>query len=140
MGNRAVITRHRHARAASIYLHWNGGRASVEAFLEAARRLGLRHVGADDAAFFDRLADMIAAHFFGCRVGFTVYRQPLGRADCDNRDNGLYQIDDNLTIIGREFAPRHEEVDPDKTREIVETIMQRAPVFNFPPPAAGGEP
>ena len=139
MGNRAVIARHRHPRAAAVYLHWNGGRASVEAFLEAARRLGLRHVGADDASFFDRLAEMIAVHFFGGRVGFTVYRYELGRADCDNRDNGLYLIDDDLMIVGREFAPRYEETDPAKTDTIADAISSRAPCFNDPPPLAPGQ-
>jgi hypothetical protein len=133
MGNRAVITYRRHPAAPCVYLHWNGGRASVEGFLEAARRLGLRHVGADDAAFFDRFAGLVARHFFGCEVGFTVYRHRLGQADRNNGDNGVFRIDDELQIVGREFAPRVEEVNPGKTRDIVELIVARAPVFNFGP-------
>jgi len=43
MGNRAVITFATYTNAPAIYLHWNGGRASVEGFLSAARQLGLRH-------------------------------------------------------------------------------------------------
>ena len=33
MGNRAVITKDRDLYGIGVYLHWNGGRDSVEAFL-----------------------------------------------------------------------------------------------------------
>ena len=46
MGNRAIISYREDGQdkqlAPSIYLHWNGGRDSVEAFLEASQTLGIR--------------------------------------------------------------------------------------------------
>lgn len=128
MGNRAVITASTAPNAPSIYLHWNGGRASVEGFLQAARHLSIRGT---DAATFDRIAELVATHFFGCEVGMTVYREPFGRTDSDNWDNGTYLIDVDLQIVGRKFQrQREEEVNPGKTRGIFEHIVQRAPVFN----------
>ena len=47
MGNRAVITASlsndpQTSNDIGIYLHWNGGRDSVEAFLEYCKRRGFR--------------------------------------------------------------------------------------------------
>ena len=44
MGNRAVITTKENFEnnGIGIYLHWNGGRDSVEGFLEYCRRKGYR--------------------------------------------------------------------------------------------------
>lgn len=127
MGNRAVITPSTNDNAPSIYLHWNGGLASVEAFLAAARHLSIR---GSDAANFDRIAELIATHFFKCEVGMTVYRQSYGRADSDNWDNGTYLVDENLNIVDRLYQRNGEEFNPKKPREIFEHITQRAPVFN----------
>lgn len=127
MGNRAVITASTAPNAPSIYLHWNGGRASVEGFLQAARHLSIRGADADT---FDNIAELVATHFFNTQVGMTVYRQPFGQADADNWDNGTYIIDADLQIVGRKFKRHGEEINPGKTREIFEHIVQRAPVFN----------
>ena len=40
MGNRAVISFSTSPAAPSIYLHWNGGRASVEGFLAGCLEAG----------------------------------------------------------------------------------------------------
>lgn len=127
MGNRAVITASKAKNAPCIYLHWNGGRASVEGFLAAARHLSISGCSKET---FDVLADTIAKNFFGCDVGFTVYRETYGQADKDNWDNGVYIIDRNLNIVGREFKRGREEVDPEKTQGIFEQIVSRAPVYN----------
>lgn len=47
MGNRAVITTSKSmdvqtSSELGVYLHWNGGRDSVEAFLEYCKRRGFR--------------------------------------------------------------------------------------------------
>lgn len=132
MGNRGVITPSMQPSAPSIYLHWNGGRASVEAFLEAARRLGLRRLAEDPTADMDRLAELIARHYFGGAVGFTVYRQKLENADTSNMDNGTFVIDRGLRVIHRYGAGwQREEVNAEKTREIVDHITQRAPCFSY---------
>ena len=130
MGNRAVIAISEADTAPAIYLHWNGGRASVEGFLEAARALSIRTAGADHARTLDALAQTIARYFFGCNVGLTVYREPYGRTDRNNGDNGVYLLAPDLTIRKRLHAPRHEEIDPTKSAAIAEQITTTAPIFN----------
>jgi hypothetical protein len=130
MGNRAVITFMRGDSAPCIYLHWNGGRASVEGFLKAARHLGLRRINAQNQKqVMDNLADLIAKHFFGHDIGMTVYRETYGQADKDNWDNGLFVLGFDMHICGRAFN-RGEEINPTKTQEIYESIINRAPIFN----------
>lgn len=133
MGNRAVITFAKTKSAPCIYLHWNGGRASVEGFLRAARHLALNapmlagprgHNFATQAQVLDAIASLLAEHFFGTEVGRTVYRETYGSADTDNWDNGVYVIDANFDIVGREFMRHDEEVDTHKTLEIYTTLIQ----------------
>ena len=116
MGNRAVITFSTAPKTQSLYLHWNGGRASVEGFLEAARQTNQTTIPA--------IAELVAAHFFETRVNeSTVYTQPYENADTDNGDNGVYVLDTGLNIVERLFA-RSEEIDADKTAEITERIVE----------------
>lgn len=124
MGNRAVIAFNNNDHAPVIYLHWNGGRASIEGFLQAARELGFDpEKFRSDASFMDAFATMIAARFFSCSVGHTVYREQYGKADVDNWDNGVYIISKNLQVIGRLHNRNQEEVDPVKTSEIASSIV-----------------
>jgi hypothetical protein len=133
MGNRAVLTFDVSPDAPAIYLHWNGGRASVEGFLQAARDLGLRYCGADPGVTMDRLAELIAVHFFGGKVGQTVYRDRYGRTDYDNGDNGVYVLTHDLQIGQRLYVEEPDEVDPVKAADTFEHIAQRAPAFSFEP-------
>lgn len=57
MGNRAVITTPE--RTFGLYLHWQGGRDSIEAFLEYAKMIGAERSG------FEMLVDLhrIIANF-----------------------------------------------------------------------------
>lgn len=128
MGNRAVITFDTHDKAPCIYLHWNGGRASVEAFLHAAKLLQITlpddlPLGEAKAWAMDRLAQLLARRFFGCEVGTTVYRTTYGRADTDNWDNGVYIVDIYWDIVGRRFQRHPDELDALKTAEICDTIV-----------------
>jgi hypothetical protein len=123
MGNRAVITINTHKSAPCIYLHWNGDRASVEGFLAAAKQLGLSPNTLGDKGFFDAFAELLAAKFFKVEVGLTIDRQTYGKSDTDNRDNGVYIINPELEIIGREFHSGEEEVNAEKTAEITSTIV-----------------
>lgn len=128
MGNRAVITFDTHDKAPCIYLHWNGGRSSVEAFLHAAKLLQITlpddlPLGEAKAWAMDRLAQLLAHRFFGCEVGTTVYRTTYGRADTDNWDNGVYIVDIYWDIVGRLFQRYPDELDALKTAEICDTIV-----------------
>lgn len=133
MGNRAVITFAQTTSAPCIYLHWNGGRASVEGFLRAARHLALNapmlaeprgHNFAAQAQVLDAVASLLAEHFFGTEVGRTVYRETYGSTDTDNGDNGVYVIDVNLDIVRREFMRHDEELGADKTLAIYTALIQ----------------
>lgn len=132
MGNRAVITFSQSYNSPCIYLHWNGGRASVEGFLQAARDLGVRRCNssAEEGLVMDALAAVIARPFFGNDIGFMIYRETYGRADKDNWDNGTYLLNRDMTIGGRLFAGGSEEVNAEKTKAIYEQIMARAAVYD----------
>jgi hypothetical protein len=132
MGNRAVITFSTADNAPAIYLHWNGGRASVEGFLKAARQLGLRHARSPQAqaAALDNIAEMLARYFFRCNVGMNVYRMHFAGSDRDNGDNGTYLLGQDLSILARLHHTRGEEINREKTAAIVEQLTTQAPAFN----------
>ena len=77
MGNRAVIAIKENGikkeNPPCIYLHWNGGRDSVEGFLETHNKLGMR--GAEDASYaLARLTQIIANALGGeLSCGITTY-------------------------------------------------------------------
>jgi len=112
MGNRAVIVFSRPAKATpAIYLHWNGGLASVLGFTAAAKQLGIHNL--------TDFGEMIK------RWMSSVYLEPYGKTDADNGDNGVYIIDpDSLDIVGRQFACEEEEVNPEKTAKIAELVLE----------------
>jgi len=136
MGNRAVIAfTNAQPKSKCIYLHWNGGRASVEGFLQAARELGINHYDrrwglVDEERAITQLATLIGRHFFGNDPGFTVYIEDFERADKDNGDNGLYWIGNDFQITGRSYTRGREEINPEKTQAIFQQIVERAPIFN----------
>tara|TARA_Y100001937_G_scaffold11646_1_gene14450 strand:+ start:154 stop:591 length:438 start_codon:yes stop_codon:yes gene_type:complete len=105
MGNRAVIAfvddkGKQDKNSVGIYLHWNGGRDSVEGFLQAAKDYGLRS-GSYGVA---RLTQIICNCFPGTiSVGVDV----LKKLDCDNYDNGVYWVDKNFNIVGREHIEKY---------------------------------
>lgn len=86
---------------ACVYLHWNGGRDSITAFLNACKELGYRG-GASDSYGVARFTQTVC-NFFGSG-GLSCGVDTLEQSDTDNGDNGVYVVDDNWEIIGREFA------------------------------------
>jgi len=123
MGNRAVITTAPYkASDVGIYIHWNGGRASVEAFLEVAKTLEYRAPGEDRSYAIARLTQVIANYFVG---GLSIGIDTCDRLDTDNGNNGTYLIGKDWEIVGRKFFDGEEEVDPAKTKEIVAEILAK---------------
>ena len=99
MGNRAVITTKGGDRKnkLGVYLHWNGGRDSVKAFLKYCDMRGFRYPE-DDNYGWARLTQVIANFFGGdLSIGIDI----CDRLDCDNWDNGVYLIE-KWKIVGRE--------------------------------------
>lgn len=129
MGNRAVIAfGDGKDDSVGLYLHWNGGRASVEAFLQAARELGNRGPVIDNYGVA-RLAQIIG-NYFGGTTSLGVGR--LDELDGDNGDNGVYLVNDAWVITGRRHLRRGyvEEVDADKTAALVKECLEvNGPIF-----------
>jgi hypothetical protein len=121
MGNRAVITTAPFDNnAIGIYVHWNGGRASVEGFLLACKELGYRSPGSDRGYAMARLVGAIGLFFGGSlSLGLGTCKE----LDCDNGDNGVYLIGDDWQIVGRVHYRGGEEEDPEKTRQIADQII-----------------
>mgnify|MGYP000465390668 CR=1 FL=1 len=122
MGNRAVITTSTTASSneLGIYLHWNGGRDSVEAFLEYRRR-GFASPE-QDCYGWARLCQVIG-NFFGGELSIGIDR--CGRLDCDNQDNGVYVIKD-WKIVGRKYFNGREQ-DTYDLEDMIREIDRRQP-------------
>lgn len=122
MGNRGLITGY--GSPIGIYLHWNGGRDSIEAFLAYAKLQGHCPRG----NFVDELPALltIIVNFFG-NTGLNVYLHPI--KDITNAltlDHGTYVID-NWTIVNRYHAPSIEQ-DTHQLTEMLIVIDERQPV------------
>lgn len=87
MGNRCVITNKEKTRA--IYQHWNGGRDSIEPLLRVAKLLG---------GGFDKLCEISSKVFDGEEISY----EEADNDGLDCLDNGVYIINEDLEIIGRE--------------------------------------
>ncbi len=113
MGNRAVLEFKDQSNQPNIYLHWNGGRASVQAFLNVAKELSFRN---DDYGVA-RLCQIIG-NFFGGNLSLGVSNSSRSAGD-----NGVYLIK-NFEIIGRCDFEGIEEIDEEKTRSMTEFILE----------------
>lgn len=120
MGNRAVITASKATDVAQsndigIYLHWNGGRDSVEAFLKYCELKGYRSPTSDNYGWA-RLCQVIGNFFGG---GYSVGIDNCCHLDCDNGDNGVYIIDE-WKIVGRQYHNGEEQNDYNLLQMLVE--------------------
>lgn len=106
MGNRAVISTKN--KDIGVYLHWNGGRDSVKAFLAYCKLKNFR-CPEDDCYGWARLCQIVGNYFGG---GLSLGIDKYENLDTDNWDNGVYIIE-NWEIIGREFkhGPEQKEYD-----------------------------
>jgi len=131
MGNRAVITiKEENVKKEnwnSLYLHWNGGRDSVEPFLYVAKLYGIRC--ANDTTYgIARLAQLIGNYLGGTlSLGVGRYCQ----LDTNNSDNGVYVVGENWEIIDREFfkGEEQQEYDFDEFVKDIRSINDK--VFGF---------
>ena len=103
MGNRAVITTSKstdikNSTDIGIYLHWNGGCDSVQAFLKYCELKGYRSPEKDNYGWA-RLCQVIG-NFFGGELSIGI--DSCCSLDCDNWDNGVYIIKD-WKIVGRKY-------------------------------------
>ena len=123
MGNRAVITFSTAKSAPCIYLHWNGGLASVLGFLEGCKSLGYFNAGSQSKNM-DQLEEMIRPFFASNNERLSIYRETYGTADTDNWDNGVYVLDQTTLEVKRRLFKRNaDEVNSEKTEAIRQTII-----------------
>lgn len=127
MGNRAVLTifineKPETSEALGIYVHWNGGRDSIQAFLTYCELQGYKGFNADSDE--NAIAKLYAVihNFFG---GESVYLAPTSKLDCDNFDNGVYLIED-WEIVGRLYHDGEEQNEYDFWG-MLEEIDERQP-------------
>lgn len=120
MGNRAVITASKNKDVAKskdigVYLHWNGGRDSVEAFLKYCELKGYRSPSSDNYGWA-RLCQVIGNFFGGnCSIGIDN----CFHLDCDNYDNGVYIIE-GWEIVDRQYNGGAEQNSYDLFEMLVE--------------------
>ena len=113
MGNRAVITTCTAPDPAKcsdigVYLHWNGGRDSVEAFLLYCKLKGY-YSPERDCYGWARLCQVIGNYFGGeLHIGIDGCRL----LDCDNHNNGVYVIRD-WEIVDRKYFSGKEQNEHD---------------------------
>lgn len=121
MGNRAVITTEK--KEIGVYLHWNGGRDSVEAFLEYCKLREFRSPD-QDCYGWARFCQVVANFFGGdgLSVGIDVY------TDDDSMspgDNGIYVIR-GWEIVDRIGGPAREQTGHD-LKEMLLSIDEAQP-------------
>jgi hypothetical protein len=122
MGNRAVIALDEYSDdAIGIYLHWNGGRDSIEGFLQAAREQMSGRLG-DPRYGRARLIQVIGTFMEG---SLSLGMGKCSELDCDNGDQGVYIVDsETLTITGRRYRKNQEQKAHDSA-EIAQLIRRR---------------
>lgn len=119
MGNRAVITTE--DKQIGVYVHWNGGRNSIEGFLLYCKLKGYR-CPENDCYGWARLCQVIG-NFFGGEYSVGIDR--YDRLDTDNGDNGTYIIKD-WQIIRKEFEPL-DKLDIEQVKSMLEAINGSMP-------------
>lgn len=123
MGNRAVITTRENWKynGVGIYLHWNGGRDSVEPFLKYCELKGYRSPSRDCYGWA-RLCQVIG-NFFGGSLSIGI--DTIWHLDRDNGDNGVYIIED-WEIVDRYYFDGAEQDEYDFEKMLIE-IDERMP-------------
>jgi len=132
MGNRAVICFDEYNdEAIGIYLHWNGGRDSVESFLEATRRVMGDRLG-DEQYNRARLMQVIGTAIPG-NLSFGLAQ--CKNLDTDNYDNGTYVVDSaTMTITQRLFysGPEQNEYDVNEFATVIVEAIKAGEAVRSP--------
>ena len=130
MGNRAVITIKEDNRPQedwqSLYLHWNGGRDTVEPLLHVAKLYGVR-CQVDPSYAIARLSQIMGNYIGGTlSLGVGTYKQ----LDTNNFDNGVYVVED-WEIVDREFEPTYEQREYNFNEMVADIRSVNDQVFNY---------
>lgn len=112
MGNRATMTVK--GSGVEIYLHWNGGRASIEGFCQACKELGFRSPAADHH-YASAYLVAVCGVFFGDGLSLGVAKTGTFAAE----DNGNYEIGGNWEVV----KGRRSGSNPEQSAEIARRIV-----------------
>ena len=125
MGNRCVITTKENfeSNGVGVYLHWNGGRDSVEAFLKYCEMKGYREPEFDNYGWA-RLVQ-VTANFFGGSLDVGI--DTIDNLDCRNGDNGVYIIQ-GWKIVDRKYFYSMYEQQEYPLDEMLLAIDERMPI------------
>lgn len=100
MGNRAVITTV--DRKIGLYVHWNGGRDTIQPLLKYCELKGFRPPSSDSYGWA-RLCQVLG-NFFGGTLGVGISPYTTDRR-MDPGDNGIYVIDGLVKSSGAASRP-----------------------------------
>lgn len=130
MGNRAVVINKKDMLAGrsinsnqiGIYLHWNGGRTCIEAFLKYCELKQFRSPDTDCYGWA-RLCQVIGNFFGG---GLSLGIDCAKNLDCDNWDNGVYVIK-GWEIVDRLYLKHGEWLAGYSVNDMLKEIDKRMP-------------
>ena len=110
MGNRGVIRLNQPGMEQYLYLHWQGGRDSVEGFLEVAKELRLppNNQGLKALAHIINDVAFEQTEFNWPEKQLTVYIEEGSGEGKDLGDHGIYVVDLDWNIVGREGRNQEE--------------------------------
>lgn len=118
MGNSAIIKAKGNDNK-GVYLHWNGGRDSVEAFLKYCQLKGFRSFGDDYG--IARFCQVVGNFFGGDGLSLGIVDKPLNWGT----DNGVYIVE-GWEIVGREDFEGREQQNHD-LQELLIAIDEAQP-------------
>lgn len=102
MGNRAYIVQS--GKHTGVYLHWNGGRDSVEAFLKYCELKG--HRGFETSYGLARFCQVVGNYFGGSNsIGIETDIYPDA---ADSVDNGIYSVK-GWQIVNRFYSGQEQQ-------------------------------
>ena len=123
MGNRCIIKGDN--SNIGVYLHWNGGRNSVEAFLKYCKEKDCR--GFNNEGYGIARFCQVVGNWFGgtLSIGVQVINDKDLEEIASHLDNGIYIINDNweeIKHIGKACVENYDE------KDLIESIDKAQPV------------
>ena len=107
-------------KSPSVYLHWNGGRDSVEGFLTVVKKL---YGGSCCLAAKERAVLFYSVVRRAGMGGVSTEVSTFKKVDADNGDNGTYWVDESFQIIDREYQ-RYPEQQNHPLNEFVNAVIE----------------
>jgi len=123
MGDRAVITSHPYSPDnIGIYIHWDGDRPAVEAYLQVCKTLGFRDPTEDEYGWVGLI--YVICQYFNY-AGTSIGVEKCCNLDTDNGNNGVYLIGSDFKIVGRKFNNLGDEENQERTNKIKKLILDK---------------